>query len=114
MEGSAMIKTDAVVMQAAFQSSEVTISAERRASLARKGQILYGKYCGTHGEGICSESFAEYHIWRGELVVARDFLIFLKTQRNLLQQTESFESRFDRRAAEQLRITEGLIQRIEN
>src|SRR5260221_14423702 len=109
-----MIKTDAAVMQKSYQSLEVTISAERRSTLARKGQTLYGKYCGTHGEGICSESFAEYHIWRGELVVARDFVIFLKTQRDLLQQATSFESRFDSRAAEQLRITEGLIQRIEN
>ena len=105
-----MIKTDAVVMQAAFQSSEVTISSERRTSLARKGQILYGKYCGTHGEGICSESFAEYHIWRGELVVARDFLKFLKAQSELLQGTVALDSR----ASEQLRITDHLIERIEN
>ena len=75
-----MIKSDTPVMQEVFQFSEVNVSPERRAFLAQKGRLLYGKYCGTHGRGICSESFAEYHIWRGELVVVRDFLAFLKIQ----------------------------------
>lgn len=72
-----MIKSDAAIMQTVFQDEEVEVSAERRALLACKGQRLYDKYCGTKGRGICAESFAEYHIWRGEWVVARDFLVYL-------------------------------------
>lgn len=58
---------------------EIEVSEERRAQMAVKGRRLYAKYCGLHGEGICAESFAEYHIRRGELVVARDFLSYLDT-----------------------------------
>ena len=54
------------------------ISAERREMLAEKGRRLYGKYCGTGGRGICSESFAVYHIGRGEAVVAADLLAYLE------------------------------------
>ena len=57
---------------------EVEVSAERRAQMAIKGRRLYGKYCGLNGEGICAESFAEYHIRRGELIIARDFLAYLE------------------------------------
>jgi hypothetical protein len=104
-----MIKSDAPVMQDAFQISEVVVSPERRAFLAQKGRLLYGKYCGTSGQGICSESFAEYHIWRGELVVVRDFLVFLKTQIESLRQNRET----DLNAADQLDITQGLAERIE-
>ncbi len=104
-----MIKSDAPMIQEAFQISEVIVSPERRAFLAQKGRLLYGKYCGTHGRGICSESFAEYHIWRGELVVVGDFLVFLKTQIESLR--EKAES--DVNAADQLSITEQLVERIE-
>ena len=38
------------------------LSPERRALLARKGEILYGKFCGTRGQGICAESFAVYQL----------------------------------------------------
>ena len=51
-----------------------------RARLAMKGRILYGKFCGTDGKGICAESFALYHIWRGESEVASDLLGFLETE----------------------------------
>ena len=96
-------------MQEAFQFSEVIVSPERRAFLGQKGRLLYGKYCGTRGRGICSESFAEYHIWRGELVVVRDFLVFLKTQIESLRQKNDT----DVNAADQLSITEQLADHIE-
>ncbi len=60
--------------------SDLKLSPEARARLALKGRILYGKFCGTDGKGICAESFALYHIWRGENVVARDLLAFLETE----------------------------------
>ncbi len=53
------------------------LSPAERARLAHKGRLLYGKFCGTDGRGICAESFALYHIWRGEPEVARDLLDFL-------------------------------------
>jgi hypothetical protein len=56
------------------------LSPEQRARLAHKGRLLYGKSCGTGGTGTCAESFALYHIWRGEAEVARDLLAFLETQ----------------------------------
>ncbi len=101
-----MIKTDAPIMQSWYADAEVEISPERRAFLARKGQRLYGKYCDTKGRGICAESFAEYHVWRGELAVVRDFLDFLDTQLDMLRDTS------DPAAMEQQRITEQLLQRI--
>ncbi len=54
------------------------VTPERREMLAEKGRRLYGKYCGTGGRGICSESFAVYHIGRGESVVAADLLVYLE------------------------------------
>lgn len=59
---------------------EIELTPELRARLALKGRILYGKFCGTGGRGICAESFALYHLWRGEAVVARDLLAFLDDQ----------------------------------
>ena len=59
---------------------DVQLTAEDRARLAHKGRLLYAKFCGTNGRGICAESFALYHIWRGEGDVARDLLTFLETQ----------------------------------
>ena len=56
------------------------LSPEARARLALKGRILYAKSCGTDGKGICAESFALHHIWRGEGEVARDLLAFLETE----------------------------------
>ena len=105
-----MIKTDAPIMQALYQPDEVPVAEARRAFLAQKGKILYAKYCGTKGHGICSESFAEYHIWRGEYVVARDFLGYLETQLTNLRQ----EAQTDLQAAFQLTITQGLVDRIKS
>lgn len=59
---------------------DASLSPEVRARLAAKGRLLYGKYCGTEGKGICAESFALYHIWRGESEVALDLLAFLDTE----------------------------------
>ena len=104
-----MIKTDAPIMQSIYQPEEVSVDDDRREFLAQKGKILYAKYCGTRGHGICSESFAEYHIWRGEYVVARDFLAYLETQLTELRQ----QAPVDTQAAFQLTITQGLFDRIQ-
>ena len=56
------------------------LAPERRAMLAEKGRRLYGKYCGTRGRGVCAESFAVYHLGRGEAVVAADLLAYLEAQ----------------------------------
>ena len=105
-----MIKRNSPQMQDVFQDDEVDVSPERRHELALKGQRLYGKYCGTKGRGICAESFAEYHIWRGEYVIARDLLVFLREQLAILQA----ESVLDAEEEKRLIITEGLIERIQN
>jgi hypothetical protein len=105
-----MIKTNAPIMQSLYQPDEVPVAKERRAFLAQKGKILYSKYCGTQGHGICSESFAEYHIWRGEYVVARDFLVYLESELISLRE----EAQADSQAAFQLIITQGLVERIQS
>ncbi len=64
---------------------EVDIPPERRARLILKGQILYGKSCGTGGRGICAESFALHHVRLGEPTVARDLLDFLDRRVAALQ-----------------------------
>ena len=46
--------------------------------LARKGEILYGKSCGTGGRGTCTESFAVHQLRLGHVEVARDLLRFLR------------------------------------
>ncbi|MFI5461318.1 MAG: hypothetical protein ACHRXM_38440 [Isosphaerales bacterium] len=56
------------------------LSLERRALLARKGRILYGKSCGTPGRGSCAESFALHQLRLGNLDVVRDLLQFLEGQ----------------------------------
>lgn len=61
------------------------LSQEERARLALKGRLLYGKFCGTDGRGICAESFALYHLWRGEPEVARDLLAFLDDEAESLR-----------------------------
>jgi len=105
-----MIKTDAPIMQLLYQPDEMPVDEVRRAFLAQKGKILYAKYCGTQGHGICSESFAEYHIWRGEYVIARDFVVYLESQ--LIDLRE--QAQFDLQAAFQLTITQGLVDRIKS
>ena len=60
----------------------------RRARLAEKGRILYGKSCGTKGGKTCVESFALYHIGRGEPEIAHDLLVFLETERGALRTSD--------------------------
>lgn len=103
-----MIKTESPFIQDVYQEFEVEVAPERRALLAVKGRRLYGKYCGTKGRGICAESFAEYHIWRGELVIARDLLVYLQTQVETLRRTTPCTPE----AQQQLVMTEKLIERI--
>jgi hypothetical protein len=61
------------------------LSPEQRARLAEKGRILYGKSCGADGDRTCAESFALYHIGRGEAEIARDLLAFLETEAEALR-----------------------------
>lgn len=103
-----MIKPDSAYMQSIRHDEEVDVSAERRAELAYKGERLYFKYCGTKGTGICAESFAEYHIWRGEYVVARDLLRFL------VGRADHLRARPGAQAAAQLAMTDQLIVNVEN
>jgi hypothetical protein len=56
---------------------EATIPPDGRVRLIVKGHILYGKYCGRGGLGICAEQFALHHIRLGEPTVARDLLDYL-------------------------------------
>ena len=58
---------------------------ERRARLAEKGRILYRKSCGAIGQKTCAESFAFFHIERGEAEVARDLFSFLETEAEALR-----------------------------
>jgi len=60
-------------------------SPERRELLARKGRILYGKFCGTGGRGICAESFALYQLRLGNVEVVHDLLKFLDNQLDALR-----------------------------
>ena len=64
---------------------DIGLPPELRARLAHKGQLLYEKCCGTDGRGICAESFALFHIWRGEPEVAEDLLTFLHARLAALQ-----------------------------
>jgi hypothetical protein len=98
------------MMQTLYQPDEVPVAEERRVFLAQKGKILYAKYCGTQVHGICSESFAEYHIWRGEYIVARDFLVYLESELINLREKAQTNSQ----AAFQLTITQGLVDRIQS
>jgi hypothetical protein len=61
------------------------LSPKRRAALARKGQILYGKSCGTGGRGICAESFALHQLRLGNVEVVQDLLQFLDRRLDALR-----------------------------
>jgi len=61
------------------------LSPERRALLARKGQILYQKSCGASGRGSCALSFALHQLRLGNLDVVRDLLHFLEGQLGMLR-----------------------------
>ena len=60
--------------------TDSALSAEDRARLARKGEILYGKFCGTGGRGICAEFFALHQTRLGNIEVVHDLLRFLDAQ----------------------------------
>ncbi len=79
------------------------LAPERRELLARKGQILYGKYCGTKGRGICAESFAIHQLWLGNVEVVEDLLAFLDDQLRTLRADDP-----DGRLA----MTEELVERV--
>ncbi len=64
---------------------DVGLTAEQRARLAEKGRILYRKSCGSSAKKTCAESFAIYHVRRGEADVARDLLAFLETEAEALR-----------------------------
>jgi hypothetical protein len=79
------------------------ISAEDRARLARKGEILYGKFCGTGGRGICAEFFALHQTKLGNIEVVRDLLRFLDARIDALRARDDDD---------RLAITEALAARI--
>ncbi len=79
------------------------LTPHRRSVLADKGQRLYSKFCGTGGRGICAESFAIYHIGRGEFNVATDLVAYLDAQVIALEQADP---------KGRLRATRGLVARI--
>ncbi len=79
------------------------LTSERRTFLALKGRLLYGKYCGTDGQGICAENFAIYHLQRDEGEVVAEFLAFLELQIADLRRADP-----ERRMA----MTESLAARI--
>ena len=60
----------------------------KRARLARKGEILYGKSCGMSGRGTCAESFAVHQLRLGHVEVARDLLGFLDDRMAALQRED--------------------------
>jgi hypothetical protein len=82
---------------------EAPLALQRRATLAAKGRLLFGKYCGTQGRGICAESFAVYHLGQGETAVAEDLVAFLEERAAAL---ESFDPEG------RLAMTRGLVGRI--
>ncbi len=68
--------------------SQSELSPDRRARLARKGQILYGKSCGARGPGNCALSFALHQLRLGNVAVVRDLLHFLDTRLETLQNND--------------------------
>lgn len=80
------------------------LTPHRSEVLARKGRTLYGKYCGTSGRSTCAESFACYHLGRGQSLVAVDLLGWLRERVEALRRDDP-----DNRLA----MTEGLVGRIE-
>lgn len=82
---------------------EHELTPHRRQVLADKARRLYGKYCGTRGRGICTESFAVYHIGKGEVVVAEDLLAYLESQVEALRQHDP---------EQRLEMTLQLVERV--
>jgi hypothetical protein len=86
-----------------MDTAQAEMTPQRRAFLALKGQLLYGKYCGTRGEGICAESFAVYHLGRGEADVVEEFLAFLEGRLAALRVADP---------GQRLAMTERLVSRV--
>jgi hypothetical protein len=61
------------------------LTPTQRERLAAKGRILYRKSCGTRSKKTCAESFALFHIRRGEAEVAWDLLAFLEREARALR-----------------------------
>jgi hypothetical protein len=79
------------------------LSPEHRTRLARKGQILYDKFCGEGG--TCAEQFALHQLRLGNREVVEDLLRFLEGRiaalrthdpEGLLPMTESLAERIRR------------------
>ena len=79
------------------------LTPERRGQLARKGQVLYGKSCGSPGRGTCAESFALKQLRLGNRDVVHDFLQFLEGQLGVLRAHDP---------GKLMPMTEALITRI--
>ena len=78
------------------------LSPDRRAVLARKGQILYEKHCGAVARATCAVSFALHQLRQGNVVVVDDLLAFpgqptryarLHDPEGLLPMTETLAAR---------------------
>ena len=82
---------------------------ERRAKLAEKGRSLYDKFCGTGGRGICAESFAVYHLGRGEDAVVEDLVRFLDAEVQRLCESDP-QARLDATRGLALRIRSHLAE----
>ena len=67
---------------------KVETTPGRRALLARKGEILYGKFCGTKGRGICAESFALHQLRLGNVEAVADLAGFLDRQLATLRECD--------------------------
>lgn len=87
----------------AEKPGRVDLMSDRRAWLARKGEILYAKSCGQGGRGGCAEGFAIHQLRIGNEEVVRDFLRFLEGRLALLEADDPGGLRG---------MTEGLIARI--
>ena len=61
------------------------LTPAQRERLAAKGRILYRKSCGTRSKKTCAESFALFHVGRGEAEVAWDLLAFLEREARALR-----------------------------
>jgi hypothetical protein len=62
----------------AMDPAQTELSPERRALLARKGEILYARSCGAKGRGFCGENHAIHQLRLGNEAVVRDYLQFLE------------------------------------
>lgn len=93
-----------------MESMPSDLSPERRARLARKGEILYAKSCGPGGRGDCAESFAEHQLRLGRVAVVQDLLRFLDGRIESLRSADP-EGRLPATEALAARIRRRLIDR---